>query len=95
MIFLLGFGIGYWAVFMSTASESFGINIRSTVTNTAPNFVRGFVIIINFLYVTFKSSTGSTMYANILVGIICIGLALLAWTRIDETFGKNLDYIEK
>lgn len=95
MIFLLGFGIGYWAVFLSTASESFGINIRSTVTNTAPNFVRGFVIIINFLYITFKSSTGSTMYANILVGIICIGLALLAWTQISETYGKDLDYIEK
>jgi putative MFS transporter len=95
MIFLLGFGIGYWAVFMSTASESFGINIRSTVTNTAPNFVRGFVVIINSLYIFFKNQTGSTMYANILVGIICIGLALFAWTKIEETFGKDLDYIEK
>lgn len=27
MIFLLGLGIGYWAVFMSVAAESFGINI--------------------------------------------------------------------
>lgn len=95
MIFLLGFGIGYWAVFMSTASESFGINIRSTVTNTAPNFVRGFVVVINTMYTSLKELTNSPMYANIIVGIFCIGLALLAWTKIDETFGKDLDYLEK
>ena len=30
---LMGFAAGYWAIFMSTAAESFGTNIRSTVTN--------------------------------------------------------------
>ncbi|MCB9034112.1 MAG: MFS transporter [Chitinophagales bacterium] len=95
MIFLLGFSIGYWAVFMSTAAESFGINIRSTVTNTAPNFVRGAVIIINALYLLFKNQLGlSTIYSNIAVGIICISIALLAWKKLEETFGKDLNYTE-
>ncbi|MDB5225809.1 MAG: major facilitator superfamily transport protein [Bacteroidota bacterium] len=95
MIFLLGFAIGYWAVFMMTAAESFGVNIRSTVSNTAPNFVRGSVIGINLLYTTFKGSFGfSTQSANLLVGAICIGIAALAWTQLQETFGKDLDYIE-
>ncbi|MCB0508595.1 MAG: MFS transporter [Chitinophagales bacterium] len=95
MIFLLGIAIGYWAVFMSIATESFGINIRSTVSNTAPNFVRGSVILINFLYLTFKDSLSlSTPLSNILVGIICISIALYAWSQLEDTFGKDLDYIE-
>ncbi len=95
MIFMLGIGIGYWAVFMMTAAESFGINIRSTVTNTAPNFVRGSIIGINLLYVTLKTNFGfSTLSANLMVGTICISLALLAWTQLEETFGKDLNYIE-
>ena len=92
---MLGLGIGYWAVFMSTAAESFGINIRSTVSNTAPNFVRGAVILINILYTSLKSSFGfSTQSANLLLGVICIGISILAWTQLEETFGKNLDYVE-
>lgn len=95
MIFMLGLSIGYWAVFMSTAAESFGINIRSTVSNTAPNFVRGSVIGINILYTTLKSSYGfSTQSANLIVGAICIGISILAWTQLEETFGKDLDYVE-
>ncbi len=95
MIFILGLTIGYWAVFMSIATESFGINIRSTVSNTAPNFVRGSVIAINMLYVSFKSNAQlSTQLSNIIVGIICISIALYAWTKLDETYGKDLDYVE-
>jgi len=95
MIFMLGLGIGYWAVFMSTAAESFGINIRSTVSNTAPNFVRGSLIGINILYTTLKTSFGlSTQAANLAIGTLCIGIAILAWTQLEETFGKNLDYVE-
>lgn len=95
MIFLLGLGIGYWAVFMMTAAESFGINIRSTVSNTAPNFVRGSVIGVNLLYTWFKSSLGfSTQYANLAVGALSIGIAALAWTQLEETFGKDLNYVE-
>jgi MFS family permease len=95
MIFLLGLAIGYWAVFMMTAAESFGINIRSTVSNTAPNFVRGSVIGVNFLYSFFKLNTGfSTPAANVMVGAICIGIAAIAWTQLEETFGKDLNYVE-
>ena len=42
--FVLGFSAGYWALFVTMASEQFGTNIRSTVTTTVPNFVRGSVI---------------------------------------------------
>ena len=94
-IFILGFTGGYWAVFMSTAAESFGTNIRSTVTNTAPNFVRGAVVLINLMYSFFKYSMNfNSKYANIFVGIIVFAGAIWAWTKLEETFGKDLNYVE-
>jgi hypothetical protein len=94
-IFILGFTGGYWAVFMSTAAESFGTNIRSTVTNTAPNFVRGSVVLINLMYEFFKYSMNfNSKYANIFVGILVFTGAIWAWTKLEETFGKDLNYVE-
>lgn len=39
----LGFGTGYWAMFVTLAAEQFGTNIRNTATTTVPNMVRGLV----------------------------------------------------
>ena len=41
ILFLMGISQGYWGVFVTVASEQFGTNIRSTITTTVPNFVRG------------------------------------------------------
>ena len=41
---VIGIGTGYWAVFVTMASEQFGTNLRATATTTAPNFVRGAVV---------------------------------------------------
>ena len=38
--FLLGVGVGYWALFVTIAAEQFGTNLRSTVATTVPNFIR-------------------------------------------------------
>ncbi|MGE0568415.1 MAG: MFS transporter, partial [Bacteroidia bacterium] len=50
VVVLIGFATGYWAVFISTASELFGTNLRSTVTTSVPNFVRGGTILITTLF---------------------------------------------
>ena len=93
---VLGFTAGYWAVFMSTAAESFGTNIRSTVTNTVPNIVRGAVVLINLSYEFFKYNLHlSSVYANIIVGVIFFALAFWGWSKLEETFNKSLDYVEK
>ncbi|BAV08626.1 Predicted arabinose efflux permease, MFS family [Filimonas lacunae] len=95
-ICVLGFSVGYWAVFMSVAAESFGTNIRSTVTNTAPNFVRGTVVLVNLGYEFLKYRLHyNSVQANITVGIIVFALAIWALTRLEETFGKDLNYIEE
>ena len=93
MCFLLGCATGYWALFVTIASEQFGTNIRATVTTTVPNFVRGAVIPITLGFKSLELSGGSVVGA-IVVGVICIGLAMIATMRIKESFSKDLDYLE-
>lgn len=93
LCFLAGAATGYWALFVTMASEQFGTNIRSTVTTTAPNFVRGAVIPITFTYKSLEDSIG-TINSALVVGLICIGLAMYATRSVGETFAKNLDYTE-
>jgi len=90
---LLGIGTGYWALFVQVASENFGTNIRSTVTNTVPNFVRFSVVPIT---VSFKllSESMSAQNAAIIVGSVCLLIALFSLYLMKETFSKDLDYHE-
>ena len=90
---LLGFAIGYWAVFVTIASEQFGTNMRSTVTTTVPNFVRGAVVPLTLGFEFLRGSLGM-VYSALLVGIITFVIALFALYHLTETFGKDLNYIE-
>ena len=89
----LGFGIGYWAVFVTMASEQFGTNIRATVTTTAPNFVRGAVVPLTTVFMALKKPLGLVGSA-LTVGAFCVVVALVALAQLDETYGKDLDYLE-
>ncbi|HEY2366438.1 MAG TPA: MFS transporter [Polyangiaceae bacterium] len=90
---LLGFGTGYWAVFMTVAAEQFGTNIRATATTTVPNFVRGSVVPITLAFNALKSTFGVRGSA-IAVGAMTLLLASVALFRLDETYGKSLEFVE-
>jgi MFS family permease len=99
VILFLGFGVGYWAVFVTIAAEQFGTNIRATVATTVPNFVRGAVVPLTLAFNHLKSCTINgaplgVVSSAAIVGMICITLALWALRGLDETHGKELDYIE-
>ena len=93
MCFLIGTATGYWALFVTMASESFGTNIRATVTTTVPNFVRGAVVPITLGFKSLESGVGNTNSA-LIIGIICIALAMISLFFIPESFGKDLEYTE-
>jgi MFS transporter, putative metabolite:H+ symporter len=100
IISIIGFATGYWAVFMSTAAELFGTNIRATATTTAPNFVRGSLIFLSFAFRFFENifdkvdGRPDSKMAAIAVGIVVAILALIAWLNLKETFHKDLNYTE-
>jgi MFS family permease len=94
--FFLGFSAGYWVVFMTIATEQFGTNIRATVTTTVPNFVRGSVVPVTLLFQYLRSVFhASLMYAGVVVGVLTIGLAFWALHFVQETFHKDLNYLEE
>ena len=94
LTFLLGAATGFWALFVTVAAEQFGTNIRSTVTNTTPNFVRGSVPLILMLFQFLQNNYFSTVTSAFLVGVLCLGLSFWAITTMKETFAKELDYVE-
>ena len=90
---ILGFFGGYWAVFITMSSEQFGTNIRATVTTTVPNFVRGALIPITLGFRALIPTYG-LLNSAMIVGIICFAAALWATSQVEETFKKDLNYVE-
>lgn len=94
MCFALGAATGYWALFVTIAAEQFGTNLRSTVANTVPNFVRGAVIPITLSFKYLEIQLLDTVASALIVGLVCIGLAIWSVSQVHETFGKDLDFLE-
>ena len=91
----LGFGTGFWAIFVTMGAEQFGTNIRATAATTIPNMIRGMLAI--FILPLFQGLrnvtnfyTGGWISAII---IMAIGTAAIILTK--ETFGKDLNYVEE
>ncbi len=93
---MLGFSVGYWVIFVTIAAEQFGTNIRSTVTTTVPNFVRGSLPIIIILYQFFRDKTfdGDILRASMVMAVILAIIALASLWKLKETFSADLDYVE-
>jgi MFS family permease len=90
----LGIAAGYWALFVTIAAEQFGTNLRATVATTVPNFVRGSMIIMTPLFLLFREHFGVLLGAGI-VGVLALGTALLGLWKMEETFSKDLNFIEE
>ena len=89
----LGFCCGYWTLFITVAAELFGSNLRATVATTVPNFVRGTVIPLTFLFVFMKSKVG-IIYGALTVALLTYAIAIIAFIYLEETFKKDINYTE-
>jgi MFS transporter, putative metabolite:H+ symporter len=91
--FLMGFCFGYWALFITVGAEQFGTNLRSTVATTVPNFIRGTVPFLIYLFRAGQTSLG-IIPSSLLLAFGTFIIAMLALWGMDETFGKDLDFEE-
>jgi putative MFS transporter len=90
----MGFGVGYWPIFVTIPAEQFGTNIRATVTTTVPNFIRASLIPINAGFAALSASYGMITSGYIMmVGLSLI--ALFAISQLRETFHTDLNYVEE
>jgi MFS transporter, putative metabolite:H+ symporter len=97
LILFLGFAGGFWAVFITNASEQFGTNLRATAACTIPSFVRGLFIPIgmSFKFLKTPDHLGSTILSAAVVGAVCMGIAFWASFGLKDTFHQDLDFLEK
>lgn len=91
--FLIGITAGYWAIFMTISAEQFGTNLRATVATTAPNFVRGSVVLLTWTFQRLTPSLGLA-YSSLVIGFGCCTLAFIGLYALKESFDQNLDFYE-
>lgn len=94
---LLGFSTGFWAIFVTMGAEQFGTNLRGTAATTIPNMVRGALPLINMMFLDlFQKSWGwGLVYSGIITGIVVMTITLIAYYFTEETFHKDLNYVEE
>jgi MFS family permease len=94
LCFALGLASGYWAMFVTASAEHFGTNLRATVTTSVPNFVRGSVVPLTLAFQALQKGAGIIQGA-LIVGAFALGIALVSLRGLEETYGKDLNFLEK
>lgn len=90
---LLGFGTGFWAIFVTMAAEQFGTNLRATAATTVPNMVRGSLNLITLLFTGLQASLGF-IHSGVITAVIIMVISTIAAIFTQETFGKDLNFVE-
>jgi len=94
---MMGFSTGFWAIFVTMGAEQFGTNLRATAATTVPNMVRGALPLINLMFKNlFQDSWHwNLVKSGIVSGIIVMAIAVVSAYFTEETFHKDLDYLEE
>jgi hypothetical protein len=93
----LGFSTGFWAIFVTMGAEQFGTNLRATAATTIPNMVRGALPLINLMFKDLFQNTWGWAFvkSGIVTGIVIITITLVAAWFTEDTYHKELDYVEE
>lgn len=90
---LAGFCTGYIAMYLTMVAELYGTNLRNTATTSVPSVVRGTLIPMTLFFQALKPSLGTLVAAGLL-GMLVYGLSFWSLSQMEETFGKELDFVE-
>jgi MFS family permease len=91
--FLLGLASGCWALATMITAEHFGTNIRATTSLIMLNFLRGFTIPMVLCFQSLREHLG-VCNAALLIGVALYPLSFMAIKQLQETHGRDLDYVE-
>lgn len=90
----LGYGTGFTVVYITMSAEQFGTNLRASAAISIPNMVRGVLPLIIILFKAMRSWFDSYLTGGWVTGVILISIGLMAAWFTEETFGKDLDFVE-
>jgi MFS family permease len=92
----LGVGSGISVVYITMSAEQFGTNQRATAAISVPNLVRGFLPLIILLFQWLRSPALLNNYVTAawVTGVIVLLTGFISVLLTQETFHKDLDFIE-
>lgn len=93
---LMGIGTGFWAIFVTMGAEQFGTNLRATAATTIPNMVRGSLPLMNLLFkdLFHDKLQWNLWQSGVITGIVILTVTFIAFYFTEETYHKDLDYLE-
>ena len=90
----LGYGAGFTVVYITMSAEQFGTNLRASAAISIPNMVRGALPLIILLFKFSRGVFHSYVTGGWVTGTILFVIAIPAAWFMEETFGKELDFVE-
>ena len=91
----LGFGVGFNVVYLTMGVEQFGTNLRASAAISIPNMVRGALPLIILLFKGLRSVAGDYVTGAWWTGLVLGAIGLAAAWSMEETYGKDLDFLEE
>lgn len=91
----LGYGTGFTVVYITMSAEQFGTNLRASAAISIPNVVRGALPLIILLFKFLRDLSGDYITGAWITGVILFVVGIIAAWFLDETFGKDLDFLER
>jgi len=93
----LGFGSGISVLYITMSAEQFGTNLRATAAISVPNLVRGCLPLILLLFQLLRSEKFTDDYVTgaWITGIIVMVIGFVSVIYTKETFGRELEFIER
>ncbi len=93
LYFVLGVSGGAWVLFTALAAELFGTDARATASIAIANAVRGFTVPMVWGFALLRGRMPQSSAAA-LIGAALFAAGAAALTRLPETHGTNLDFLE-
>jgi putative MFS transporter len=93
----LGVGSGLSVMYIAMSAEQFGTNLRATAAISIPNIVRGFLPLMLLLFQWLRSENILNDYTTAawVTGVVVMASGFVSVLFTRETYGRELDYMEK
>ena len=93
----LGFGSGISVLYITMSAEQFGTNLRASAAISISNLVRGCLplILLLFQWLRRKNMLDNYVTAAWVTGVVIIAIGFVSVLYTRESFGKDLDFVER
>jgi MFS transporter, putative metabolite:H+ symporter len=92
----LGLSVGFVIQLFTMAAEQFGTNIRTLVTSSGLNLVRGWVIPLAALFTWMNESLFIIEWKSAaIIAFVVVAVSFWALSQLEETFDKDLAFVNE